>query len=1292
MRDLLSGGLKRDSNEFLRIPPGKEKNNNKIKEEINLIISCANVRGNDEQSLTVARLISDYKTKCDVLILSELGWRGKRRSKIKGEGESTEGSDLESEVMDNSSSSFSEESDGADGKAIKKDVEGCDVSFSPFGYATCFGCGSGIVVFNEDLIKDLKFRLHKYDQSSGLSDKVAHSSERMICLKFSSVSIVAIYAPAVYQYSVRKSFVARLHKWMRRILGGRSRRLKPTVLGGDFNIRPGPKSAVWGSWGQEMGMRRSHRRFSDVFSAILEDLRMVDIGSQFFIPSRQTHCKGGEIDHLMVDKPGVINEFEVATSLRMGFDHFIITAKICVIDFSMSSYNPRGQFKMIKMARTKVSEQVQIALSSKVLAENNPNAMIRSIGGFKRQLFYTLSLEEFRNFFKLERSDISSPDKHWKRMPVIWSHLSTTKKSKGKSYVSQSAMAAHYYSVGTSYSPPVSDSEFLSLSSWKEDEIRLLDEPFSVEEIRYAISGCKNASKDSLGLVAGVIRHLDDEALNHLFEVIYDGVRQGLHISDRENWGLLLDCAMSSLYKGGVNDEMVKKVLVDKHRAIANGGAVSKVLGKVVANRLNRILEQGGYLPDFQWGFRSGRGVPGAALIISRLMEDLRELLSSPIFNEKPVVQLDFLDLRKAFPSVSWEAASSIITRQGWRSTVCGRIVYEFPRQTKYIFHASDNDVIKSDDTPREGVVIEKGENNQTKYIVQTKNGIREGCSLSPCVFNLLSGAIFSCVFSQLAREGVEAPSLTFAANFRAAASREGQLAALLSTDGGTHPPSIQFVILVSILLFADDTVTASILRSVFGYEDEDERSSYCNRIVHLLYRMGLVENQSKRVSMPLYKYVMATEQLTHIGSGIGGVRYLGWRSNLAGWIEIKIESAWRAFFGLKTALIGTNLTTKEKLSVLGQVVAPILTWGTEFSYIGEKGVKLLEGAYQKMTFALIGVNKHIMKGKFNSHDIAKKHSQEPLGLIIWLTRMKFVGHVLRAGPAWTPVKTAAFGRLVLPLTKPEDALTTKRGKSEVGTSWLEETYKIAKDFLSVSRQSMIDLASCRKKGDLLAGRYAWKQLVYGSFIKFVLLHYLRSKEETTDEELEKKKDELCTKYFLSPTIENSHLCLDEKTDELSNGAKQLLSAGKLKRLKLLKNDITEYDEYFEEVQPGYFMCGICESIFYTSRMAIVRHCAAHAEMEIPKVIYRYLPPGNDSSNIMLRSREHVYNTRTMCYYSGSFCRVSSIWDVDRFLKNGKLSCLVCEEGIVKYAVSESLGAQARKICMLEQHMRGCHS
>ena len=121
-------------------------------------------------------------------------------------------------------------------------------------------------------------------------------------------------------------------------------------------------------------------------------------------------------------------------------------------------------------------------------------------------------------------------------------------------------------------------------------------------------------------------------------------------------------------------------------------------------------------------------------------------------------------------------------------------------------------------------------------------------------------------------------------------------------------------------------------------------------------------------------------------------------------------------------------------------------------------------------------------------------------------------------------------------------------------------------------------------------------------------------------------------------------------------------------------------------------MCGICGHIFYTSRMAIVRHCAAHAEMETPKIVYRYLPPGNDQSNIMLRSREHVYNTRTMCYYSGSFCRVSSIWDVDRFLKNGKLSCLVCEEGIVKYAVSESLGAQARKICMLEQHMRGCHS
>ena len=148
-----------------------------------------------------------------------------------------------------------------------------------------------------------------------------------------------------------------------------------------------------------------------------------------------------------------------------------------------------------------------------------------------------------------------------------------------------------------------------------------------------------------------------------------------------------------------------------------------KVLFKVVARRLSAYCEAKGVLPEEQCGFRPDRSTTDMMFVVRRLQEVGRKAGVS--------LHMCFVDLQKAYDTVDRTLLWQVLTRIGVPPQIIAVI-----RQ----FHDGMRACVRPDD----GVCSD---------LFEVEQGLRQGCVLSPLLFNIFFAAVLNVVLQRFSEE-----------------------------------------------------------------------------------------------------------------------------------------------------------------------------------------------------------------------------------------------------------------------------------------------------------------------------------------------------------------------------------------------------------------------------------------------------------------------------------------------------------------------------------------------------------
>ena len=159
------------------------------------------------------------------------------------------------------------------------------------------------------------------------------------------------------------------------------------------------------------------------------------------------------------------------------------------------------------------------------------------------------------------------------------------------------------------------------------------------------------------------------------------------------------------------------------YRGISLVAHAGKVLLKIVATRLRAYCEARNLLPEKQCGFRPHRSTTDMVLVVRRLQE----------LGRKARVQLFlcFIDLQKAYDSVDRTLLWQVLARFGSPPQMIEVILQ---------FHDGMRACVRSDD-------------GRCSEWFEVAQGLRQGCVLSPLLFNVFFSAILRVILERFSKD-----------------------------------------------------------------------------------------------------------------------------------------------------------------------------------------------------------------------------------------------------------------------------------------------------------------------------------------------------------------------------------------------------------------------------------------------------------------------------------------------------------------------------------------------------------
>ena len=322
---------------------------------------------------------------------------------------------------------------------------------------------------------------------------------------------------------------------------------------------------------------------------------------------------------------------------------------------------------------------------------------------YKKLLKKTKKLHLENNMKKL----INSVDRQ-----EMWGILSDIKGKKSSAPIPMHVLYDHFKSVLNNAPRNVLESKIQTLATKIEDfkksksppeDKRLTEGGYTPEHVNKIVKTLKNGKSSFIdGSINEVIKH-SISSTSSLLTKLFNHIERSATYPKSWKSSFLVP-----LHKKGSQGD------ANNYRGLALGNNISKVYTKSLYSKIKKFSEDNNLLSPHQFGFRDDFRTADAAF-------SLRSIVSNYKMRNKPVYAC-FVDFSKAFDSVNRTALAYKLGRFGIKGNML-KLLQDMYTDVNYILKANGNF-----STP-----------------IPSKIGVKQGCNLSPLLFNIFINDIHDC-------------------------------------------------------------------------------------------------------------------------------------------------------------------------------------------------------------------------------------------------------------------------------------------------------------------------------------------------------------------------------------------------------------------------------------------------------------------------------------------------------------------------------------------------------------------
>ena len=467
-------------------------------------------------------------------------------------------------------------------------------------------------------------------------------------------------------------------------------------------------------------------------------------------------------------------------------------------------------------------------------------------------------------------------------------------------------------------------------------------EPPSLEEVMAAIKQLNNTASGNCQVTAPMLKFGGTAVAMELHQIITAAWREG---KCPRSWK---EAILTYLWKG-----KGCKLLTDNYRGISLLSVVGKVYTNIIIARLKPILEP--TLHEAQSGFRPTRGCPDQLFTIRRLNE-LSKAGRVPLFAA-------FVDYKKAFDSVNRAAMWTLLRSRG----VDPHLV----------------DIIEDLYDGCSGEVMVQGYKSK-KFAMKT--GVRQGCALSPLLFNLFIDHIARNSFTN-ELEDLGFPVAT-------------EINGLLNTPGNPRSHPLAEHMRITFLLYADDLVIVS--------HSKDGLTKLLKSLQQTSADWGMTINYKKTQAM-LFHPLSASSELPSpiklnggpeaVTAFVSTFPYLGNTltpdNSLDNEIHRRIGMTKKACSDLSKLWKNHSISRPIKNLVFKAIIPATLLYGCETWALTPQQTQSLDVALHDCLRMSLNISR---ADRIRNEEIRRRCQHPDILTITRSQRLRFLGHIARRG------------------------------------------------------------------------------------------------------------------------------------------------------------------------------------------------------------------------------------------------------------------------------------------------------